>query len=1177
MRQVYFLLTLFNLFAASCLGAGYRYAIADNGFFIHNGPAYFNRPLFGTHEPTMLLSGDRPAFAYFSPDDLGKVGTLYIGLVTGNGGKWFHEFAGIDSFYQPGLTRHILKDPLLPGASLEVTAVPLSMAEGFIIQLRWRTPPPEKVRLVWSFGGASGYRTNYSARIDKLHLSAADAQQNQVRLWGDSFSLESPTMKGRQLQGTCDLPGRLAYGDARKVTEGPVQAALAAPSPAPVAVFSGGWTATPAVTHLLFVLGGADTMRQLASRPSETFAQSVRFYRGLAKRVEVKTADPYFDLAVESMVIANDGLWQPPAFLHGAMSWMQPYLGWRGWYGTETLGYHDRVRSAIQAFASRQLQSGADRGAVPYTLTAKGVYYNMNEVFLDHVYYHYLWTGDRQFLASLLPLIEGILTWAKRRLDPDDNALYESCLNTWISDSHWYSGGDTTQSSAYLYRGYQLAAAAAEAAGKDPGPFRKEAARIRQAMSQHLWLASRGHFAEFIDRMGLRRLHPEPELPSLYLPIDLEVADEFQAFQMLRFTETGLANETGIPRGGRLVWSSNWAPNFNRQFTHSTHDLAFAEVLHLALAYYRAGQADRAYELIKGTYAGMYQGGIPGGLTCHSFRNGQQRANEEFGDSISMFLRTVVEGIFGIRPERHLGLVHLMPGLPSDWSESSIRTPDFSYRLHRSGSGIEIETTSPQPARVHYRIPIGHARLLGASIDGVIAKAALRPGIGGAFVELTGQAGVRSRLQIRLAPRKINILYPAQVAMGDRVTVRVQGVPAIELKDPQGLLSGAGLKGDSISGAVSGPPGHHTLFVRLGEADGSWWHPVALEVRPRLEITRTTPDFSTARCRFRLHNNTSEAIAEPARIAWAGRTSELPISLPAGESALFQIEGNQEELAPGKNRLEIKTMRKQETAVSDVPYWTEASGARHAKAYQTVSLDPLFNESFSTVLSRPFWTSEYPYAVCCDYMLAHMIGSRNWIPDDSRLRSRIDADGLFRTRYGIPFRQRANGNNMLALGRWRHLPGNVDIPLDGSARKIYLLLSSMTFPMQSHIANARVILDYVDGGRTSLDLVNPQNLDNGWGKFGGTYHYAEAGMEVIGEVPAGGNETVHPVARKDVILRQHGTPETFVQPEWEMQALPPHADLVDIDCDRTRKLRGLRLEVLSNEIIVGLLGVTMLR
>ena len=161
--------------------------------------------------------------------------------------------------------------------------------------------------------------------------------------------------------------------------------------------------------------------------------------------------------------------------------------------------------------------------------------YNMNEVYLDDIYYHYLWTGDRGLLASLFPVIQGILSWEKRRLDPDDNALYESCLNTWISDSHWYSGGDCTQASAYMYRGYQLASEAAEAAGADPKPFRQEAERIRAAMNSHALDLFRGplcrvHRSPWSEKNSpragaandlsphrLRRYGPVPGLPNVAL------------------------------------------------------------------------------------------------------------------------------------------------------------------------------------------------------------------------------------------------------------------------------------------------------------------------------------------------------------------------------------------------------------------------------------------------------------------------------------------------------------------------------------------------------------------------------------------------------------------------------------------------------------------------------------
>jgi hypothetical protein len=1163
-------------FPISCSAADYHYAIRDGGFAIHDGPAYFNRPLFGTHEPTMLLSGDRPAFAYFSPADLGKIGTLYLGLVTANGGKWLHQFAEVAAVYQPGLTRHVVADPMLQGGSLDVTAVPLSTAEGFTLQLRWLKPPLEKVRLIWFFGGASGYRTNYSARIEKLHASAADSAQNVIRVWGSRFSLTSPTMKGKEILGTCDLAGRLELKDAEQARAGPAQAESAAPSATPVVVFGGDWPRTQDAVHLLFTLGGVPTLEDLARRPAETFAEGVKFYRSLARRVEVKTPDPHFDLAVEAMVIANDGLWQPPAFLHGAMSWMQHYLGWRGWYGSEALGFHDRVRSAILAFASLQFQGGENRGALPHTLTSKSVFYNMNEVFLDHVYYHYLWTGDREMLGGLFPVIDGILTWEKRRLDPDGNALYESCLNTWISDSHWYSGGDTTQASAYMYRGNQLAAAAAEAAGKDPTPFHREASRIRRAMNDKLWLPSQGHYAEFIDRMGLKRVHTEPELPTIYHPIDFGVTDQLQAYQMLRFTETNLRNETGMPGGGRLVWSSNWAPNFNRQYTHSTHDLVFAEALNLAIAYYRAGQFDKAYELVKGTYAAMYQGGIPGGLSCHAYRNGQQRANEEFADSISMFARVVVEGVFGILPQMQSGIIHLTPGFPVHWKEASIVTPDISYRFHKTDSEITIEATSARPVRIHYRFPLGQARLLAASIDGATAHARIEPGIGGAFLDAMGSRGNRSVLRIRLNPREVVVRSRPVVAVGDELAIHIEGAPAVALKDPQGVLAQPRLTEQNVAGTVRAPLGHHTLFVSVGGAEASWWEPIRFEVRPPVEIVNSQPDFISGACRFALRNNTASELKAKAKVAWAGGTTALPVSLASQMEQQFKVEGSAEELLPGKNRLEITGLSNLGAISTEVNYWPEGAPARTVGRWETLRLDSQYNDSFSTILFRPYWTSEYPYAVCCDYMLAHLNGPRNRVPDDGRLRAQVNTQGVFMTHYGIPFAQRAKGNNMVALGRWKELPDRIEIPVNDVARRICLLLSGMTFPMQSHIANARVTVHYADGQTSVLDLTNPKNFDNGWGKFGGTYHYAANGIEIIGEKQPENMEAVHAIGSPGVILRQQGTPEPFVQPEWDVVPPPPHADIVDVVCDPGRKIRHVDVEVLSNEIIVGLLGVTLL-
>jgi hypothetical protein len=982
-------------------------------------------------------------------------------------------------------------------------------------------------------------------------------------------------MKGRELWGTCDFPGRVQSKDAGAVAGGPLSAEQAGPSKTPVAMFSGDWLPNQEAVQLFFCMGNAATLESLSRPPATTFLDSVKFYRTLAKRVELATPDPYFDLVAEVMVVANDGLWKPPGFLHGAMSWMEHYLGWRGWYGSDALGWQDRVRSSILAHAARQLQEGDNRGAIPHMLeNPSGVYYNMDEVFLDQVYYYYIWTGDRALLNSLFPVLQGVLSWEKRRLDPDDNALYENCLNTWTSDSHWYSGGDCTQASAYMYRAHSLAAEAAQAAGDDPSHFLQEATRIQKAMNDKLWVGPSGHYAEFIDRLGLRRMHTEPELPTIYHPIDFHVTDQFQAYQMLRFTETGLRNETDIPRGGRLVWSSNWAPNYNQNYTHSTYDLVYAEVLNLAIAYYRTGQFDKAYELVKGVYAGMYMGGIPGGLSCHAYTNGQQRANEEFGDAISMFARTVVEGVFGILPEMQREIIHVSPGFPRDWKDASIETPDLAYRYHKTDSEVIVEVDTVRPARIHFRVPIPDARLADLFINGSRAEAHVEPGISAPFVEVTGAPGHKSSLRIRFEARKVVTHFRSIVVPEEDFLIRIEGAPIKEVKDPQGVLQHIRMGEGSVRGSVVGPFGPHTLFVLVGGAKDAQWEPINIEIRRPVEIIKTQPDFSLGTCRFVLRNNTAEEIRDKVKVAWAGKASSLAISLAPGTEREFTAQGSPEALLLGENHLEFTGSSPAVRGSVDVLYWPQTAPQAMTASWKTLRLDPYYNSALSKILFHSFWSTEYPYGACRDYMLDHLAGPRAMSVGNLRLGTKLNDQGAFVTQVGIPFAQRQEGDNVVALSRWKEFPDHVSVPVEDSARRVYLLISGVTFPMQSQIANVRVVVNYADGRNSIRDLVNPDNFDNGWGGFGGTYHYAANGSEVLHGAPL---DEVHafaqdqPLARPLTILGQHGTPEP---PE---QVFPPHADIVDVVCDPARKIRDVEIRVLSNEIIVTLHGITLLK
>jgi hypothetical protein len=131
--------------------------------------------------------------------------------------------------------------------------------------------------------------------------------------------------------------------------------------------------------------------------------------------------------------------------------------------------------------------------------------------------------------------------------------------------------------------------------------------------------------------------------------------------------------------------------------------------------------------------------------------------------------------------------------------------------------------------------------------------------------------------------------------------------------------------------------------------------------------------------------------------------------------------------------------------------------------------------------------------------------------------------------------------------------------------------------MQSQIANAQIVVRYADGKESKLDLVNPENFDNSWGGFGGSYHYASNGMEMIGAAPPGEVDSMAramPIAQPMALLDQQGAQDIIDFAKWEA---PAHADIIDVDCDPAREIQSTEISVLSNEIIVAVHGITLLK
>ena len=59
-------------------------------------------------------------------------------------------------------------------------------------------------------------------------------------------------------------------------------------------------------------------------------------------------------------------------------------------------------------------------------------------------------------------------------------------------------------------------------------------------MNEQLWIPSKGHWAEYKDFMGHKRVHESAALWTVYHAIDSETADPFQAYQATRYVDTAI-------------------------------------------------------------------------------------------------------------------------------------------------------------------------------------------------------------------------------------------------------------------------------------------------------------------------------------------------------------------------------------------------------------------------------------------------------------------------------------------------------------------------------------------------------------------------------------------------------------------------------------------------------------
>jgi hypothetical protein len=186
--------------------------------------------------------------------------------------------------------------------------------------------------------------------------------------------------------------------------------------------------------------------------------------------------------------------------------------------------------------------------------------------------------------------------------------------------------------------------------------------------------------------------------------------------------------------------------------------------------------------------------------------------------------------------------------------------------------------------------------------------------------------------------------------------------------------------------------------------------------------------------------------------------------------------------------------------------------------------------------------------------------------DDSGLRSIAEGNSV--TIEGIPFTTPQQGSNILFASLWDNYPDVVTIPVGDKGRALCLLMAGSTNHMQFDIDNALLTAHYTDGTSDTLALRPPYN-----------YCPIEQDYYVDGKAFRGTPCTPLRVSLSTgQSSRQLGTlmgiPSTEV---YGRELKGGAAQLLTMPLNPKKKVRNLTLRCLSNDIVVGIMAVTIVK
>jgi len=351
--------------------------------------------------------------------------------------------------------------------------------------------------------------------------------------------------------------------------------------------------------------------------------------------------------------------------------------------------------------------------------------------------------------------------------------------------------------------------------------------------------------------------------------------------------------------------------------------------------------------------------------------------------------------------------------------------------------------------------------------------------------------------------------------------------------------------------------GKYTVFVQLKQGELIWWMPFCFSVVPPVEWMAENSREENNNT-FRIQNNAGASV--PAIVDVNGYS--IPVKIASGKiTEALTIPFNA--LVPGTNKLTIAYANGKKFN-SQLINWN----GQKPVVLETVDLGAFFNDRVTQIFKnkylspRPVATTlQLPWQGIGDWPHPH----ENFEVNDSGLRKLAGNKNEILLPMGIRFNSpgEKNKNNILFTSQWDNYPKTATIPLSGKASHAYFLMAGSTNPMQSQLTNGAIVVEYADGTTDSLVLRNPES----WWPIDQDYYSDGFAFALQQPRPM----RVHLKTGKIVSGEES-------KAKYNGKKIDGGAAIVlDLLLDPTKELKSLTLKTIANDVVIGLMGVSLLR